>query len=105
MKLRFALVALGVILLVGLVVATQIGFYSVQPIGALPDGVTLVVWRNSGAPFFDSPDGECLRRTGGVSLMCRAVAMGNAPKGDIILRLPYWEFAYLQSTDGATFDR
>lgn len=102
---RIAMVITGVIILIGLALCTQVGLYSVQPIGALPEGITLVVWRWSGVPFFDSPDGECLRRTGGVSLLCRGVAMGNAPKDDIILRLPFWEFAYLQSTDGQTFNR
>ena len=47
-----------VITLVGLVVFVWafLGVYTVQPIGAIPDGVTIVVWRNSGEPIFDSPD-------------------------------------------------
>jgi hypothetical protein len=77
----------------------------VQPLGALPEGVTLVVWRNSGEPFFNSADATCLRKMGSVSLFCRLMALGQAPKDRIISRLPYWEFAYLQSTDGAGFDK
>ncbi|SDQ24405.1 hypothetical protein [Pseudoxanthomonas sp. CF125] len=81
------------------------GFYSVQPIGALPEGVTAVVWRESGEPFFNSADALCLERADGVSLLCRGMAMAQAPTDRIILRLPYWRFAYLESTDGREYDR
>lgn len=56
------------------------GFYTVQPIGALPDGATAIVWRESGEPFFNSADALCLERTGGVSSMCRGMAKGQPPK-------------------------
>lgn len=81
------------------------GFYTVQPIGALPDGATAIVWRESGEPFFNSADALCLERMGGVSLMCRAMAMGQAPTERIIVRLPYLDFAYSMSTGGKEFDR
>lgn len=81
------------------------GFYTVQPIGALPDGGTAIVWRANGEPFFNSPDALCLERMGGVSLLCRGVAMAQAPTDRIILRLPYQEWAYSASTGGQTFDR
>jgi len=80
------------------------GFYSIQPIGALPEGSTLIVWRASGEPFFNSPDALCLQRMNGVSLLCRAMAMGQAPMDRIILRLPYQTWAYERSTGGASFD-
>jgi hypothetical protein len=82
-----------------------LGVYSVQPLGAIPDGVTAVVWRGSGEPFFNSPDALCLERMGNVSLMCRAMAMGQAPTERIVVRLPYQSWAYELSTDGRTFDR
>lgn len=81
------------------------GLYTVQPIGALPEGATAVVWRNSGEPFFNSADALCLERTDGVSLMCRGMAMAQAPTDRIILRLPYLHFAYTMSTGGKEFDR
>jgi hypothetical protein len=84
---------------------STMGFYSIQPIGALPEGGTVIVWRNSGEPFFNSADALCLERTGGVSLMCRGMAMGQAPTDRIVLRLPYQEWAYLRSTGGREFDR
>jgi hypothetical protein len=80
------------------------GFYSVQPIGALPEGGTAVVWRNNGEPFFNSPDALCLERMGGVSLMCRGMAMAAAPTDRIIFRLPYLPLAYSMSTGGQSFD-
>lgn len=81
------------------------GFYTVQPIGALPEGGTAIVLRATGEPFFSSPDALCLERMGGVSLLCRGMAMGQAPTDRIILRLPYQEWAYNASTGGQTFDR
>jgi hypothetical protein len=81
------------------------GFYSIQPIGALPDGSTAIVWRAKGEPFFNSPDALCLERMGGVSLLCRGLAMNQAPVDRIILRLPYQKWAYGLSTGGQEFDR
>jgi hypothetical protein len=81
------------------------GFYSIQPIGAMPEGATAVVWRADGEPFFNSADALCIERTGGVSLLCRGFAMGQAPTDRIALRLPYQHWAYLQSTGGREFDR
>lgn len=81
------------------------GLYSIQPIGALPEGKTLIVWREGDEPFFNSPDSTCLRRVGHVSLMCRAMAMGEGPRDRIVLRLPYQSWAYSLSTDGQEFDR
>lgn len=97
----FALLLVGA----GAFVYTQMGVYSIQPIGALPDGATVLYWRSPGEPFFDSPDATCLRVQDGVSLLCRMTAMVQAPVDRIILRLPYQEWAYLVSTGGATFER
>lgn len=88
-----------------LLLYTQVGFYSIQPIGALPEGGTVLVWRRGSEPFFNSPDGTCLRVQEGVSLLCRMVALGQAPVDRIILRLPYQHWAYLASTGGQEFDR
>jgi len=96
-------IMLIVLALLIIVVDTQIGVYTIQPIGAIPDGRTTIVWRNSGEPFFNSPDGMCLKIQGSVSLMCRMVALGEAPVDRIIIRLPYIHQAYLQST-GLEFD-
>ncbi len=81
------------------------GFYTIQPIGAIPDGATAIVWREDSEPFFNSADALCLERMDGVSLMCRAIAMGQAPTDRILIRLPYLSWAYLQSTGEREFDR
>lgn len=92
-------------LLIVLVIYFKVGFYTIQPIGAVPDGVTLIVWRHSGEPFFNSADATSLGVTGSVSLFSRGMALGQAPTDRIILRLPYWEFAYTRSTGGMKFDK
>lgn len=84
---------------------TFCGLYTVQPIGALPEGGTVIVWRATGEPFFNSPDALCIERMGGVSLLCRGMAMGQGPIERIIIRLPYQEWAYSASTGGQSFDR
>jgi hypothetical protein len=100
-----ALWALGVIAGITFLFYVFCGFYSVQPIGALPEGSTVIVWRESGEPFFNSADALCLERTGGVSLLCRGMAMSQAPIDRIIVRLPYMSWAYTASTGGLEFDR
>lgn len=81
------------------------GLYTIQPIGAYPDGGTWLVWRESDEPFFNSADGFCLRRVGSVSLLSRGIALDQAPTDRIILKFPYWHFAYLRSTGGEEFDK
>jgi hypothetical protein len=84
------------------------GVFTIQPIGALPEGITFVYYgRGSEMPFFSSPDGLCLQMQGKVSLFCRAGALSAATelKDRIILRMPYSRWAYLRSTGGLEFDR
>ena len=55
------------------------GVFTVQPIGALPEGATIIYHsRGSEMPFFSSPDGMCLQMQGSVSLLCRGVALSAA---------------------------
>ena len=62
----------------------------IQPIGALPKGVTVIVAGLKNVNFVDSPDAICNRHEGGVSLLCRGREAGAiAEKGKILLRLPY----------------
>ncbi|BBK30280.1 hypothetical protein EDC65_2274 [Stella humosa] len=103
--------AFGVIFAVGclafgLFVATQWTFVSIQPIGALPEGATLVVWRRGKMQLFDGPDALCQRKMGGVSLLCRGMALAAFVGPDKpIARLPYIDFVYSLSTGGARFER
>ena len=83
------------------------GVFTIQPIGALPEGVTFIYHsRGSEMPFFSSPDALCLQTQGSVSLLCRGAVLAAA--GDltdrILVRLPYSHWAYLQSTGGLEFE-
>lgn len=86
-----------------------LGIFVVQPIGALPEGVTVVYWRAGlNLPFIVSPDGFALEATGGVSLLSRGIIMGQLLElldGRKIVSLPYSHSLYLMSTDGMEFDR
>jgi len=95
-------ILLLILIILLVIVYTRISLYSIQPMGILPGGVTLVVWRDPGKPFFDSADATCLRNEGSVTLLCRGSAIGDALSARALLRLPYWNWAYLQSTGGRT---
>lgn len=104
---RIGLIVLAVIV-VGLWIVVRPGVFTVQPIGALPDGVTLLYHsRNPEMPFFASPDGLCLEIQGSVSLLCRMAGLSAVGElGDrILLRLPYQHWAYLRSTGGLEFEQ
>jgi hypothetical protein len=104
-KSKYKTIIIIIITVLLLIMVSRIGFYTVQPIGALPEGITLIVWRISDEPIFNSPDAVCLKLQEGVSLLCRGLAMAQAPVDRIILRLPYMDWAYLKSTGGQAFDR
>ncbi len=83
---------------------SPIGALTGQPIGALPDGATLVVWRTGQEPFFNSPKAMCLMMQGYANVMCRGAALGQALSDRVIVRLPYIEWVYLMSTGGQTYE-
>jgi hypothetical protein len=83
------------------------GVFTVQPLGAFPEGVTFIYHsRGPEMPVFASPDGLCLKLQGSVSVLCRMAGLtAVTPLVErILLRLPYNQTAYLLSTDGQTFD-
>lgn len=100
-------VVIGVIVVLVLLFFFVFGFITIQPIGAIPNGVTLLVIRvGTQIHFFDSPDAMCMRTSGGVSLLCRMAALSAvAENSSIVLRMPYSEAFYLASTGGVTFDK
>lgn len=82
------------------------GVFTIQPIGALPEGVTLIYHsRNPELPFFSSPDSLCLEMTGSVSLLCRGMALSSSTEliDRVIVKLPYSRWAYLRSTGGREY--
>ena len=102
-KKAIILVSVAILLIVFL---SQITFFVVQPIGAVPEGRTLVILRMNKTKFIDSADAMCEREMGSVSLLCRGMMMAAiANKGTILVRLPYSDFLYKISTDGKTYGR
>jgi hypothetical protein len=87
-------------------VFTQVTFFVIQPIGAVPEGRTLVIWRTGNLKFIDSADGLCARESSGVSLLCRMAILGAVAKNStVIARLPYSETLYRISTDGKEYEQ
>jgi len=85
---------------------TQLTIFVVQPIGAIPEGRTMIILRLNKTEFIDSADAMCERQMGGVSLFCRIAALGAvAEKSTILMRLPYSQWLYEISTGGKVYDR
>lgn len=86
-----------------------VGFYVTQPIGAIPDGATLVYVRvGTKLPFVSSADGLLKSHDMDVSLMGRGIMMGmvgKVVKDRRLFVLPYIHGLYLISTGGATYER
>lgn len=88
-----------------IVAYTQLTLFIIPPIGAVPEGKTLVILRMNKTNFVDSSDAMCERLQGGVSLMCRMMSMGAViEKTTILLRLPYSSMLYKISTNGKTYN-
>jgi hypothetical protein len=99
-------ISLVAILTLMVLIYSQLTFFVVAPIGAVPEGRTVVMLRLNKTEFIDSADGICDRMQGGVSLMCRLFTMGAVlEKATIIARLPYSETLYNISTGGKKYDR
>jgi hypothetical protein len=95
--------AILVVLLV-LVVVTQLTIFVVQPIGAVPEGRTLVILRLNTGKFIDSPDAMCVRIQESVNLLCRGMVMATvANNATILARLPYSRALYRISTGGVEY--
>jgi len=105
-KKKVSNVTLVVIVILLIVAYTQLTIFVVPPIGAVPEGKTLVISRLNKTEFIDSADAMCERIQGGVNLLCRAMLLGTiAEKSKIYLRLPYSEWLYLISTGGNQYDK
>lgn len=85
------------------------GIYVTQPIGMIPDGMTIVYWRNgTDLPFISSADGILQKSGKGVSILNRIMTIGEVSgkiKEKVIFRMKYSEKLYLISTDGKRFER
>lgn len=100
------LLATAVVAAVLIAVYTQITLFVVPPIGAVPEGRTVIMLRLNKTNFVDSPDAMCERVQGGVSLLCRGLIMaGVVNNTTIIARLPYSDWLYLISTGGKRYEQ
>ena len=85
------------------------GFFVVQPIGAIPEGVTIWYFRNDlNLPFISSPDGIMLEKEGHVNLLGRAIILSSVMdslEGKRICNLPYQKWMYKISTKGQEFEK
>lgn len=105
-KKSVSITMLVVTAIVFVVIYLQVTIFVVPPIGAVPEGRTLIISRLNKTEFVDSADAMCERIQGGVSLMCRMFALGAvADKSTIYLRLPYSGWLYLISTGGKQYER
>ncbi|MEX1199686.1 MAG: hypothetical protein WEB02_02750 [Methylophaga sp.] len=105
MKKKIVL-SLSITFVICLIAYSQLTLFVVQPMGAVPEGRTVVMLRLNKTNFIDSADALCERETGSVSLLCRGMMMAAVvEKSKILLRLPYFHFLYLVSTDGKEYDR
>ena len=105
--MRTSIISFLALVVLAVVTYTQLCIFVVQPIGMIPEGKTVILWRQSAKlNFIDSADGVCLRIQDGVSILCRlGVMAGVVQNNPILLRLPYSEALYLVSTGGRTFVR
>ena len=69
--------ALIIAAVLAVLIYTQLTIFVIPPIGALPEGKTIIITRLNKTEFIDSPDGMCDRIQGGVSLLCRGMIMGG----------------------------
>ena len=81
----------------------SLGVFSIQPIGAVPKGATIIYFRlGLNTDFISSADGISLKATGKVSLLSRGIVLAQFSKlikDRKITALPYSEFLYKFSLD------
>tara|TARA_B110000483_G_scaffold213785_1_gene263180 strand:+ start:66 stop:401 length:336 start_codon:yes stop_codon:yes gene_type:complete len=84
-----------------------LGIFVIQPIGAIPEGTTIVYWRSGmNMPFVASADGLLEESGAGVSLLGRGLLLANLGgtiKEKEIFRFGYSETLYLRSTGGKKY--
>ena len=103
------LVVVVVIGLVAICAYLLTGFFVIQPIGMLPKGTTIWYLRvGVRLPFISSPDGFLLKEKGKVSLLSRAMAIGQLPETvnpRKIAQFGYSERLYMISTGGVRLEQ
>lgn len=99
-------IAFGVLVLGALIGGQFFSIFVIQPIGALPEGRTLIVSRLNSMQMIDSADAWCERNMGKVTLLCRAAVVARVgSEAKIVARLPYSSMLYGISTNGKTYEK
>lgn len=105
-KSRWGCSSAILLLVAAIVIYTQLTIFVIPPIGAIPEGRTVIILRLNKTEFVDSPDAMCERIQGGVSILCRVMVLGAiAEKSTKIVSLPYSRTLYLISTGDKTYER
>jgi len=106
-KVVFLLIIL--LILATVIFRTCCGIFVIQPIGALPEGKTLIYWRAGlDYTFITSADGILEKSGAGVSLLGRSIMLSrviNEIDGRIIFKIKYYERLYLKSTNGIKYEK
>lgn len=92
-----------IVFLIAIIPFLRPGVYTIQPVDALPDGVTIFyLFRPSGVPFFTSLDPGCYYSPTSVSLICNAMVRSKLEElsGKILWKIPYNHSAYLKGSGG-----
>lgn len=101
--------AIIIILALGLFIRICLGVFVIQPIGAIPDGVSIVYWRlGMNLPFISSADGILEDSGAGVSLLGRGVILSKVAEPIIdreLFRFDYSQTLYLWSTSGKQYEK
>lgn len=97
------------IFIIGLLFRICCGIFVIQPIGAIPEGTTIVYWRlGMNLPFVASADGILEKSEAGVSLLGRGLVLAKVAepiKKREIFRVGYSETLYLWSTGGKSYEK
>ncbi|QSZ41360.1 hypothetical protein GJV85_04310 [Sulfurimonas aquatica] len=94
------------IFILSIVFLSQITLFVIQPMGAIPKGKTLVIWKLNKTNFIDSADAMCVRETGSLNILCRGMMMSAViSKSSVLMKLPYSSSLYSISTGGKEYSR
>jgi len=96
--------SLLILFAVAVVFYSRFTIFVIKPVGAIPEGKTLIVSRFYNSNFIDSADAICERLEGKVDSLCRMAVLKtvtNDAKRQV--RLPYSETLYLISTNGKKY--
>ncbi len=108
-KKRFIIILLCVLGSLAIFFCLFRGIFVIQPIGAIPDGVTIVYWRSGlNIPFIASADGLLENSGAGVSLLGRGLMIAKFTeliKERILFKFGYSETLYLWSTGGKKYEK